>query len=147
MPQCRALPASWQMWSMWSSRRLERDAGALRRRLAAHPAGHDHPGVERRADDRAARDELADLIVGELTVVVDERAAVRVARPHRPAKMIERVAEALVAEVRRVEDHAEPIHLAQELAAARAEVALRVGALRVDARAVVAGPTARSPWP
>ena len=33
---------------------LERDAGAIRRRLAAHPAGHQHPGVEGRADDGAA---------------------------------------------------------------------------------------------
>ena len=66
-------------------------------------------------------DQLADLIVGELAVVRHERAAVGVAGPDRPAKVIERVAEALVAEVGHVEDHAQPLHLAQQLAAARAE--------------------------
>ena len=59
--------------------------------------------------------------------------------------MIERVAEALVAEVRGVENHAETIHLAHQLAPARAEVALGVGALRVDARAVVARPHGAQP--
>ena len=43
--------------------RLERHAGGLRRRFAADPAGHHHPGVERRADDRAALDQPLDLIV------------------------------------------------------------------------------------
>ena len=62
--------------------------------------------------------ERADLLVGELPVVRDQRAAVRVARPHRPREHVERLPEALVAEVRRVEDDAEPIHLAQQLAAA-----------------------------
>ena len=124
---------------------FERHAGALGRRLAAHPAGHDHPRVERRADDGAAVDELADLIVGELPVVVDERAAVRVAGPDVAAEMVERVAKALVAEMRGVEDHPEPFHLAHQLAAARAEVSLRVGALRVDAGPVVAGPDRAQP--
>ena len=32
--------------------RIERDARAFRRRLSAHPPGHEHPGVERGADHR-----------------------------------------------------------------------------------------------
>ena len=67
----------------------------------------------------------------------DERAAVGVARPDRAAEVIERVAEAVVAEMGHVEDDAEPLHLAQQLVAARAEAAARVRALRVDARPVV----------
>src|SRR4029453_2747662 len=47
---------------------------------------------------------------------------------------------ALVAEMGRVENHAEPLHLAYELAATLAEVALGVGPLGVDAGTVVAGP-------
>ena len=138
MPQCRGVAGQLADVVDVVDQAVERDAGALRRRLAAHPAGHDHPGVEGGADDRAAGDELAELVVVELAVVVDDRAAVRVAGPHRPAEMIERVAEALVAEMRGIENHAEPIHLAHELAAARAEVSLRVGALCVDAWPVVA---------
>ena len=116
---------------------LERHAGAFGRRFASHPAGDDHPRVERRADDGAARDELADLVVVELPVVVDDRAAVRVARPDVATEMVESVAKTLVAEMRGVEDHPETFHLADELAAARAEVTLRVGALRVHARPVM----------
>ena len=65
---------------------VERDARARRRAPRPLPAWHDHPGVERHADHRAAVDERADLIVGELPVVRHERAAIRVARPHRPAE-------------------------------------------------------------
>ena len=52
-------------------------------------------------------------------------------------EVVERVAEAVVAQVRGVEDDAEPLHLAQQLAAARAEIAGRVGAVGVDAGPVV----------
>ena len=54
MAAWRALPASWQTRSMWSTIVVQRDAGFLRRRLAADPAGDQHPGVQRRADDGAA---------------------------------------------------------------------------------------------
>ena len=82
-------------------------------------------------------DELADLIVGELTVVGHERPAVGMARPDRAAEKIERLAKALVAQMGHVEDDAEPLHLAQQLAAACGKTAARVRALRVDARPVV----------
>ena len=68
-----------------------------------------------------------------------ERAAVRVARPHRAAEVIQSVAEALVAQVRDVEDDAEALHLAQQLMAARPHPAARIRPLRVDPRTVVRG--------
>ena len=105
--------------------------------VPAHPVRHDHPGVERGADDRAARDQLADVLVRELAIVRDDRAAVGMARPDRAAEVVERVAEAVVAEVRRVEDDVQPLHLAQQLVAARPHPAARIRALGVDAGAVM----------
>src|SRR5688500_8745999 len=78
--------------------RRERDAHRLRRRFTAARAGHEHPRVEDRADDRAAPDELVQLLVGELAVVRHEGAAIRVAGPQRPAEVIEGIPQALVAE-------------------------------------------------
>ena len=81
--------------------------------------------------------ELANLIVVELAVVRDERAAIGMARPDRTVEVVERFAKAFVAEMGDVEDHAEAIHLAQQLPAAHAEITLSVGALRVRARPVM----------
>ena len=72
-------------------------------------------------------------------MVRHERAAVGVARPHVPVKVIEGVAQAVVAEMRDVEDDIQTLHFAQELAAGCSEAARRVGALRVHSRAVVRG--------
>ncbi len=124
---------------------LEGHAGALGCGRAADPVRHDHPGVERRANHRTAVDQLADLIVGELAVVVDQRAAVRVARPDRSAKVIQRVAEAVVAQVGRVEDDAETLHLAQQLVSARAHHAGRIRPLGVDPGPVVGGTDGAEP--
>ena len=115
---------------------VQGDAGALRRRLAARPAGHQHPGVEGSADDRAARHELTQLLVRELAIVRDEGAAVGVARPYRPAETVERFTQAVVAQMGDVEDQPEALHLAQEIAAARADASGSV-VLGVDAGTVV----------
>src|SRR6266542_4946146 len=66
-----------------------------------------------------------------------ERAAVRMARPYGSVEMVHRLPEAVVTEMRRVENDPEPFHLAQELATLYADPATRVGALRVNARPVV----------
>ena len=55
--------------------------------------------------------ERADLIVAELPVVRHERAAVVVAGPDGPAESVERLPEAVVAQVGGVEDDSEPLHL------------------------------------
>ena len=109
----------------------------LGRRLAAHPAGHEHPRVERRADHGVALDEIADLVVGELAVVRHQRAAILWLAHTGPLKVIQRLPEAVIAEVSDIEDDAEPLHLAQQFAAARVEAAARVGAVRIHARPVV----------
>ena len=62
------------------------DCDQVARRLQPNVAGMEHPVVERRADDPAALDDEADLVVGELTVAGDERAAVVVAGEDRPVK-------------------------------------------------------------
>ena len=138
MPQWRALPGELADVIDVVGDGLERDAGTLGRRRAADPAGDEHPGVERRADDRAARDELPELFVGELALVRHQRPAVRVARPHRPAKMIHGVAEAVVAQVRGVEDHPEALHLARAAPGPRAPRSpVALVPLRVDAGTVM----------
>ena len=65
--------------------RLKRDAGRFRRALAPRPARHEHPRVERRADDAAAFDQGLDLIVGQLSLMRHDRPAIGMARPDRPA--------------------------------------------------------------
>src|SRR2546425_8969155 len=50
----------------------------------------EHPVVERRADDPAALDDEANLVVGELTVAGDEGAAVVVAGEDRPVEDLQR---------------------------------------------------------
>src|SRR5262249_38405528 len=62
------------------------------------------------------------------------------AGPDSPVEMIERVAEAVVTKVRRVEDDAEPLDLLQQLASADPEVTRRARAVRVHARTVVRRP-------
>jgi hypothetical protein len=111
----------------------------LRGGLATYPVWHHHPRVEADADDGAAGGEGAELVVGELALVRDERAGIMVTGPDRAAVAVEGLPEAVVAEVGDVEDEAEVIGGAEEIEAARGEGAGGTGALRVDAGAVVRG--------
>src|SRR5215203_2143892 len=119
---------------------IERHARVLGCARPALPAGNGHPRIERHADDGASLDEGTDLVIRELPVVRHEGTTVRMAGPHGTAKCVERLPEALVAEMRRVEDHPEPLHLAQELAAADTDSALRLRPLRVGPRSVMCRP-------
>ena len=65
------------------------EADDLARGLAPDPAGREHPGVEGRADDGAALDQEADLLVAELPAVGDQGPAVVVAGQHRAAEDVE----------------------------------------------------------
>src|SRR2546429_6533300 len=82
---------------------LQGQTRALRRRLLAHPAGDQHPGIQRRANHRAALDERLDLLVAELPIVRHERATILVACPHRTGEQIKRFPEAVIAEMCHVE--------------------------------------------
>ena len=66
-----------------------------------------------------------------------ERAAVLMAGPERAVVEVERVPEAFVAEVRDVENDAEPLHLLEQIVAGRRQRPFGVGAVRVAAGAVV----------
>ena len=137
MAACRALPASWQTWSMWSTIVLQRArqlSGVVSPRTQS---GIEHPGVERRADDGAALDQPLDLVVGELPLVRHQRAAVVMAGQHRAAVDLQRLVEALVGQVRHVEDHADAFHLLEQRPALREEAAFGAGAVGVRADAVV----------
>lgn len=103
------------------------------------PVVDHHDGVEGHADDGAAFDEGADLVVGELAVPIGEGAAIVVAGPDGTAEAGEGVPEAFVAEVGDVEDDVEVFHLFEEFDAAGREVAFVVGAVAVDAGAIVDG--------
>ena len=59
--------------------------------------------------------------------------------------MIEGVAQAVVAEMRDVQNDPQPLHFAQQFAAGRPELAGRVGALRVHAWAVMRGSDGTQP--
>ena len=56
MPTCRALPASWQMWSMLSTARSRVTVGFV---LPRDPAGLQHDGVEGHAQNAVAFDHHA----------------------------------------------------------------------------------------
>jgi hypothetical protein len=90
----------------------------LRRRFSADPIWNEHPRIERRADDRAARDEFTELLIAELPHVRDQRAAVLMTRPDGAVKEIERVPKSVVAEVRRIKYQSEAVNLADEFATA-----------------------------
>ena len=86
-----------------------------------------------------------NLLVRELPAVRDQRPAVVVARPHRPPEQLEALPEALVAEVRHVEDDVQPLHLAEQRPAVLSNPAAGVGPLRVDTRPVVRRPDGAQP--
>ena len=79
------------------------------------PAGLQHPGVEHRADHRAARDEQLELLVGKLPVTGHQRPAVVVAGHHRAVKQLERLEETGVRHVRQIENHSQPLELLEQL--------------------------------
>jgi len=124
---------------------FESHAEGLGTGLADFPAGHDHPGVEDRAEDGAAVEEGLDLLVAELASVGDEGSAVLVAGPDGAVEVVEGFPEAIVAQVGGVEDDVEAFHFREELAALGAEAAGRVGPLGVAARAVVSGAEGAKP--
>ena len=118
---------------------LDAEAELLRRGAFVRPAMDHHDCIECHADDSAACDEFADLFIGELAVPVCERTAVMMARPDGAAEMIQRVAHGFVAEVRDIEDDAEPLHFLQQFAAPRRERPFVVRAVAVDSRPVMHG--------
>src|SRR5690349_6795958 len=73
-----------------------------------------HPAVEDDADHRIPRDQPADLLVTVLPIAGNEGAAVVVTRKNGAGEDIQRLEETWIAAVREVQDHAEPIHLAQK---------------------------------
>lgn len=117
----------------------EAGSGGLRGALAAHPAGDHHPCVEGEADDGVALGEEAEVFVGQLALMGDKGAAEVVAGPDGAVEEIERLHEAFVAEVGDVEEDAQALHLAEEVASAGVEAAGGGGALRIDAGPVVGG--------
>ena len=114
--------------------------GLFRTGLPFLPAGDHHPGVERGAEDGPARDELLDLLVVELPVAGDELAAVLVAGPDGAVVMLKGLPEALIAQVRGVENDVEPVHLREQLATVWTEAAVGMRARRIAAGSVVGRP-------
>src|SRR4051794_37246387 len=92
---------------------LELEVGRLA--LQVLPTRDHHDGVERHAQDAAALDHRLDLVVRELPVPGSERAAILVAGPERPIVNVERVPEALIAQMRDIEDDAELLHLLEKV--------------------------------
>ena len=76
------------------SHMVERDAGILF--CAARPARDDHPIVERRADHAVAFDDGAQLFVVKLSLMLNQRAAIVMARQHDAVEMIQRLPKRLI---------------------------------------------------
>lgn len=84
---------------------------------AAFPAGKKHPRVEDRADDRFALDEQANLVVAELAIAGNERAAVVMTGQNGAVVNFEGFKKRSVGEVRGVENHSDPHEFFQQVAA------------------------------
>ena len=104
---------------------------------ASDPAGDEHPGIERRADHGIAVDQQPDLLVAELPAARHQGAAVVVAGQYRAVKDVQRLEEACVGQMRRVEDHAQLFEFLEQLHAFRRERPIVAGADRVAALAVM----------
>lgn len=113
------------------------DSGGFGSGGAAGPAGDHHPGVEDGPEDGVALDEEPDLFIAELARVVDEGAAVRVARPDGTGVNVEGFEKGIVAEVGDVEDDPELVHFADEFGSAGTQAADLVVSHRVASDAVV----------
>jgi len=118
---------------------LDLYAGGLWRRNAALPAGDHHPTVEDAADDGVTLDEKFDLLIAELTGIVDQRAAVGVTRPDGAAENFEGLKKGGVTEMGGVEDDPEFIHFANQISTALAESADLVVPVGVAALSIVRG--------
>ena len=129
--------------SQWPSKRLQRNKPFLFGEIASDPrmAARGTVAVTGKVYtiDRAAFNERLDLLVAELAVVRREGAAVRVARPDRAVKMFERLPEAIVAQMRRVEDQPEAVDLAKQLAPFFGEASARIRPIGIHAGAIVRG--------
>ena len=88
----------------------------------------------------APRDQLLDLLVVELAVAGNELATVLVAGPDGAVVMLKGLPEALVAQVRGVENDVEPVHLREQLATAWTEAAVGMRARRIAAGSIVGRP-------
>ena len=128
------MPATRTTCSIWSSGRGERhrrraevqqhvEGGAPRARLARI----DERAAEVQHHEAAVRRDSAQHVVGQVARHVDERACGRVRRDHRRVRHLDRVPERLVGDVRDVDQHAESIHLANDLPAEVREPAMPPG--------------------
>src|SRR5665213_330489 len=68
-------------------------------RFPPYPTGHHHPGIQCRAYNGAAINELFYLLVAILAVMINQLASVVVAGPYRTVKMVERFPKAVIAKV------------------------------------------------
>src|SRR5437867_2434202 len=97
----------------------------------------EHPVIAGSADDGVSLDEALDLVIGELPIAGNERAAVVVACQDRPAEQFRCLPETLVRQVRHIEDHADFLHDLQEFSALTRHASGGARAVRVGACSVV----------
>src|SRR5690606_6796610 len=114
-------------------------SGRFRRGGAAIPTGNHHPGVEYRSEDGVALNQQADLLVAELTRIVDEAAAVRMAGPDRAVVDVERFKKGVVAEVGDIENDPEFVHFPNQIGSSGAKSPDLIVSHRIPSDAVVRG--------
>ena len=105
---------------------------AFRRRISSHsawfafaPSAVRNHGHERRPYHAARTTDQLDDVVGHVARHVAERAGVRVREDHRRARDLDRLAHRVLGHVREVDEHAEPVQLADHLLAERRQPAVR----------------------
>ena len=135
MAACRQLPASWQTWSMWSATAsrstTSREVWPITQPGASIQASSAAPITAPRAMSRRICSSENWRSPGH------QGPAVVVAGEHRAAEQVERLEEARVGEVRRVEDHPQPVELREQPDPVGGERAVVARADRVAAPAVV----------
>ena len=107
--------------------------------LPSLPPRNHHPRIQTAADDGSAFNQEFDLFVRELSIVRNESAAIGVAGPDGAVKVIERLAETVIAEMGGIENEIKMLHFRQQFATARPQTTSGVRALGIGARSVVGG--------
>src|SRR5690606_27288777 len=107
--------------------------------LPFYPARYHHPGIQRATNYGAPFYQGFDHFIAELAVMVYQRAAQVMTGPYRPVKMVERLPEGIVAQMRGVENDIQPLHFAEQGKTISIYFTRGIGAVGIPARTIMRG--------
>src|SRR5689334_22716951 len=82
---------------------------AFRRGLLSYPVGHHHPGIQCPTDHSPSFYQNFQLLITELTVVIDQGPAVIMTGPYGPVKNIHSIPKRIITQMRGIEYDAEAL--------------------------------------